>query len=390
MSCFGTLPNQCITCDNTTYYLNNSCYTTCPSYYTNQTTPSRVCVSCPSNCLSCPVSTTVCSQCASPYFIFSYNSSFSVCVNQCPQLYYKLNQTCLACVWPCITCNSSTSCLSCSAGYYLANNYCYPCQKSCLTCSGSTALDCLTCISNYILKNGVCQKMSCGDTQYVDSTLGCLNCSSNFANSLTCLSTGPLTCQPGYLLTNNSCGTCTTVTGYTYDATTGRCKDKCGDGIIITDLCDDGNTLNGDGCSSICTIETGWRCPNNVCSLIATPSLTLVNIRSFPANHSVVLKVQLNLGLRLIQGNFILKFTTITNFVYTVSNLNPQYTLYQLVITYYQSPQNEQLSISVKSPISRLLAERSLQTTTLQLSITLSLNLDVSIQTYPPAIYVSN
>jgi len=243
-------------------------------------------------------------------------------------------------VWPCITCNGSSSCLSCSAGYYLANNYCYPCQKSCLTCSGSTALDCLTCISNYILKNGVCQKMSCGDTQYVDSTLGCLNCSSNFLNSLTCLSTGPLTCQTGYLLKNNSCGNCTTVTGYIYDQTTGRCKDKCGDGIIITDLCDDGNTLNGDGCSSICTIESGWRCPNNVCQLTVTPNLTLVSMRSFPANHSVILVVQLNLGLRLIQGNFILKFTTISNFVYKVINLNPHYTLYQLVITYYQSPQN--------------------------------------------------
>lgn len=28
----------------------------------------------------------------------------------------------------------------------------------------------------------------------------------------------------------------------------------CGDGIIIHDLCDDGNKFNGDGCSSTCKI----------------------------------------------------------------------------------------------------------------------------------------
>lgn len=28
-------------------------------------------------------------------------------------------------------------------------------------------------------------------------------------------------------------------------------------------MCDDGNTLNGDGCSSICRIENGWECTSN-------------------------------------------------------------------------------------------------------------------------------
>ena len=36
---------------------------------------------------------------------------------------------------------------------------------------------------------------------------------------------------------------------------------ECGDGSrseVFT--CDDGNTDNGDGCSSTCTVETGWEC----------------------------------------------------------------------------------------------------------------------------------
>lgn len=37
----------------------------------------------------------------------------------------------------------------------------------------------------------------------------------------------------------------------------------CGDGIVDVgdgELCDDGNTLSGDGCSDICTYESWWSC----------------------------------------------------------------------------------------------------------------------------------
>jgi cysteine-rich repeat protein len=37
----------------------------------------------------------------------------------------------------------------------------------------------------------------------------------------------------------------------------------CGDGVIDgTDVCDDGNTRTGDGCSSTCTVEAGFACVN--------------------------------------------------------------------------------------------------------------------------------
>eukprot|EP01097_Dermamoeba_algensis_P006576 TRINITY_DN4113_c0_g1_i1.p1 TRINITY_DN4113_c0_g1~~TRINITY_DN4113_c0_g1_i1.p1 ORF type:complete len:1103 (+),score=324.46 TRINITY_DN4113_c0_g1_i1:675-3983(+) len=39
------------------------------------------------------------------------------------------------------------------------------------------------------------------------------------------------------------------------------CWVVCGDGIKASkELCDDGNQANGDGCSSTCTIESGWEC----------------------------------------------------------------------------------------------------------------------------------
>jgi len=34
----------------------------------------------------------------------------------------------------------------------------------------------------------------------------------------------------------------------------------CGDGLNDGEACDDGNFLDGDGCSHLCTVETGFQC----------------------------------------------------------------------------------------------------------------------------------
>ena len=39
----------------------------------------------------------------------------------------------------------------------------------------------------------------------------------------------------------------------------GVCTEICGDGLDFYHYgCDDGNLINGDGCSSTCTVETGY------------------------------------------------------------------------------------------------------------------------------------
>lgn len=41
----------------------------------------------------------------------------------------------------------------------------------------------------------------------------------------------------------------------------GTCVEICGDGFNYGQVsCDDGNVVNGDGCSSKCTIEKGFNC----------------------------------------------------------------------------------------------------------------------------------
>ena len=67
---------------------------------------------------------------------------------------------------------------------------------------------------------------------------------------------------------------CTEVPGFKV-LSNGNCGEVCGDGVQYTLQCDDGNTLDGDGCSSQCTIEKGWNCSAptgaSTCELISPP-----------------------------------------------------------------------------------------------------------------------
>lgn len=38
------------------------------------------------------------------------------------------------------------------------------------------------------------------------------------------------------------------------------CVEKCGDGRRFENECDDGNSDDGDGCSSTCIVEDQWTC----------------------------------------------------------------------------------------------------------------------------------
>lgn len=43
------------------------------------------------------------------------------------------------------------------------------------------------------------------------------------------------------------------------------CVENCGNLVkTIGEICEDGNTIDGDGCSSTCQIESGYTCTNTV------------------------------------------------------------------------------------------------------------------------------
>ncbi len=50
---------------------------------------------------------------------------------------------------------------------------------------------------------------------------------------------------------------CTDACGFDYSA----CAATCGDGVVaLTEACDDGGRVPGDGCSAACQVEDGWEC----------------------------------------------------------------------------------------------------------------------------------
>jgi fibro-slime domain-containing protein len=62
---------------------------------------------------------------------------------------------------------------------------------------------------------------------------------------------------------------------------TGECVSKCGDGIRLPgEACDDGNTKDGDGCSHDCIVERGWACTDSASELPAQLGLA-VTYRDF-------------------------------------------------------------------------------------------------------------
>ncbi len=94
------------------------------------------------------------------------------------------------------------------------------------------------------------------------------------------LVTGDEACDDGNTKAGDGCSAdCKQVEGGytcpTANGTGGACQPvampKCGDGALgFGEYCDDGNTASGDGCSSTCTVETGYTCPTagQKCTLV--------------------------------------------------------------------------------------------------------------------------
>jgi cysteine-rich repeat protein len=64
-------------------------------------------------------------------------------------------------------------------------------------------------------------------------------------------------CDDGNTVNGDGCSAvCTVQPGYNCTGSPSVCTTVCGDGIVAgTEQCDDGNNANGDGCSSTCQIE---------------------------------------------------------------------------------------------------------------------------------------
>jgi cysteine-rich repeat protein len=68
-------------------------------------------------------------------------------------------------------------------------------------------------------------------------------------------------CDDGNILDGDGCSTvCTRETGYSCSGEPSVCV-QCGDTFIQgLETCDDGNFINGDGCNEVCQVEYGYTC----------------------------------------------------------------------------------------------------------------------------------
>jgi cysteine-rich repeat protein len=216
-----------------------------------------------SKCLSCESITAGCLACSyddGNNGTLPYNPGLFSC-DACDAEYLFIDGWCYTCAVAtpyCITCSytgnfslpydpSEMTCTACNstAGYFLDtnnNNTCMPCSiPNCDVCSGATT--CSVCNVGY----GVTVMGGC-------STCPILNCQ-------TCLNlTYCSACLSGYTEISGLCYGCSSSCacgGYTLPKyPNGDCSTICGDGIIIFPYegCDDGNTADGDGCSSQCQV----------------------------------------------------------------------------------------------------------------------------------------
>ena len=225
-------------CQEATIYLliaTSTCYDICPNgYYANDV--GLTCEPCLYDCFQC-TNASVCSACDNSTDFRVMNTSTSRCL-PLPGYYDDglSHIVALACNANCLTCTtSSTYCLSCPPGKFLSGTTCVGCvDPNCNNCT--TSSNCWACVVPYSPSAYVCV----------------LNCTLVNGNCTSCSSTPTLACT--------ACAT-----GFFLNTTDNTCAVICGDGILAsTELCDDGNKVDGDGCSSVCAIETAYFCTGAV------------------------------------------------------------------------------------------------------------------------------
>lgn len=73
------------------------------------------------------------------------------------------------------------------------------------------------------------------------------------------------------------------------------CVDICGDGKLITVACDDGNKIDGDGCSSQCLVEQNYTCVGgssttpSSCSYSGPITITIDSFVKDPLKNTIYL-----------------------------------------------------------------------------------------------------
>ncbi|MEE6459413.1 hypothetical protein FKM82_000626 [Ascaphus truei] len=209
--CMGATERQCLSCKDSHYLLNNTCFEKCPDgYYTEE--EEKRCVPCHGTCETCSGKrSTHCLSCKAGWYSLGHS-----CVQICITGYYadnssvqceKCHKSCEECLGP-----QSSDCLSCHKNFFLMRNkkQCYSscpesyyednaqrtcgrCHPTCKTCTGAGALSCTSCVWSYHLSGRICiSECLAGEFKVKqDPDLQCEKCHDTCVE---CKGAGPLNC----------------------------------------------------------------------------------------------------------------------------------------------------------------------------------------------------
>lgn len=199
------------------------------------------CMGCHSNCVSCVgASDYNCTACASGYVLIGsyckYNTTClnylydNNCINTCPTSTYGTSSSginiCVPCSNGCLTCTSSTYCLSCMPnltynqtahtcisycpiGYYIDSYYaCTPCPSTCTSCimNSSSKIVCVQCGTGYVKQDGGTCVSVCSSGYLLVGTL-CHRCPSNCRICTSLATNGCSACVSGFHMLMGACHT---------------------------------------------------------------------------------------------------------------------------------------------------------------------------------------
>lgn len=225
------------------------------------------CMACSSDCATCVDYPDKCLTCSDPVKVWKNYK----CIAACNPGYIEINDLC--CPDKCTACDMTEACSGCIAGYYLDGlNTCQPCDSNCATCT-TTATKCLTCPVGKVLQGTKCQ--SACNQKYLAVAGKCTACHASCKNCNGTTDADCVGCENLYVPWNGKCWSCmnnqTNFDASRFEEKGGRCWEKCGisgklslddvtEGLGGYKACDDGNLINGDGCSASCTIEKNYNC----------------------------------------------------------------------------------------------------------------------------------
>ncbi len=160
------------------------------------------------------------------------------------------------------SCSLSNATASCSTGTCAVS----ACNSGYANCNGTNSDGCEVHTQTDVNNCGACGSQCSSNNGTPSCSLGAcgIACNANWGNCDGDAKTNG--CETDLLTSQNNCGACGHACTASQTCVNGACQSSgavCGDGVVQTgEQCDDGNTLNLDGCSSTCKYEQVQRITN--------------------------------------------------------------------------------------------------------------------------------